>query len=360
MFINKQCHKCGNTVNAEETWIYCPVCGKPYDSKPSGSKKRRGNGQGSVTKLATGNWRASVVIEWKDSSHPIRRYKSGFKTKSEAIAYLPTLAENRPREAHSLTLRELFEEYGNIYQKSKSTWDCYKAAFKYLTPLHDRFFRDITIDEWQECVDKCPQGRRTKENIRSLLSLLYKYAIPRGWVAPELMSFRGEFIRINEPTTQPDRQGFTDDDMEKLWGHMDIPFVGVILLMCYTGFRLGEFLSVEYKNGCLIGGSKTEAGMNRVVPVSPKVEQFVPMIPYGMTPKTFREKFYAALDVCGIQNENHRLTPHSTRHTFATLIKKVTAPDKDKLRLIGHSSEEMLRYYQDVSVDDLRKITDNL
>lgn len=32
--------------------------------------------------------------------------------------------------------------------------------------------------------------------------------------------------------------------------------------------------------------------------------------------------------------------------------------DKDKLALIGHTSTEMLRHYQDVSLEDLRRITD--
>ena len=56
----------------------------------------------------------------------------------------------------------------------------------------------------------------------------------------------------------------------------------------------------------------------------------------------------------------HFYTPHSCRHTFATLLKNVAAPDADKLRLIGHTSTEMLRHYQDVDVESLRKITDEL
>lgn len=71
---------------------------------------------------------------------------------------------------------------------------------------------------------------------------------------------------------------------------------------------------------------------------------------------------------CGIDNpvleENgvrrRRYTPHSCRHTFATLMKRVPGADKDKLKLIGHTSQEMLRHYQDVSYADMRKITDAL
>ena len=61
---------------------------------------------------------------------------------------------------------------------------------------------------------------------------------------------------------------------------------------------------------------------------------------------------------CGGGKFRHKYTPHSCRHTFATLMKRVDGAEKDKLELIGHSSPEMLRYYQDVALDDLRKITD--
>ena len=361
MFVEKQCPNCGKSLSVDLMWEFCPLCGKKYSSPP-GSRKKRGNGQGTVTKISKGNWKAIAVIGWKDDTHPIRRTKSGFKTKTEALAYLPTLYEKCSTEAHSPSLKELYADFMQTHNVKKSTIDCYNSAFKYFSDLHSMEFREITIDDWQKSIDGCPKGRRTKENMRAIVSLLYRYAIPRGYVAPELMSFKGEFIRINEKgSSTSDKTGFTEDEVNLLWKYADeIPMAGVILLMCYTGFRIGEFLNLEYRDGCLIGGSKTAAGKNRIVPVSPKVERFVNHIPHDITVDAFRKEFYAALSACGIQNNDHHLTPHSTRHTFATLLKNVSAPDADKLRLIGHTSEEMLRYYQDVSVDDLREITDRL
>ena len=360
MFKQRKCPKCGKTIEADELWKFCPLCGKAYDAPAT--KKKRGNGQGSVTKISTGNWRASVVIGWKDATHPIRRTRSGFKTKTEALAYLPTLRENRPAEDYSPSVAEIFDEFISQHHRSASTITAYRAAFKHLQEFHDKEFKAMTINDWQRCMDNCPTGRQTKENIRVVLNLLYRYAIPRGWASPELMSFKGDFIRIDDKgSSTSEKTGFTEEELALLWKRADdVPFAGVILLMCYTGFRLGEFLSVEYKDGCLIGGSKTDAGKNRTVPVSPRVERFVPLIPHAMSQGAFRKQFYATLDACGIRNDDHRLTPHSTRHTFATLIKKVQAPDADKLRLIGHTSGKMLRYYQDVSVDDLRQITNML
>ena len=86
------------------------------------------------------------------------------------------------------------------------------------------------------------------------------------------------------------------------------------------------------------------------------------------TLKAFTEKvFYKALRDAGIDNPiitvagdtpRHKYTPHSCRHTFATLMKRAAGSDKDKLALIGHASDEQLRDYQDVHWEDLQRITD--
>jgi len=129
-----------------------------------------------------------------------------------------------------------------------------------------------------------------------------------------------------------------------------------------------------------VGGGKTEAGTNRTVTVAPKIQPIVDRLTKGKSsgpvfcddkgkpirPDAYRDIFYKVLEDCGINNpvtvvdgkEMHRLTPHSCRHTFATLMKRIPGNDKDKLELMGHTSNEMLRYYQDVSYEDLRKITD--
>ena len=75
--------------------------------------------------------------------------------------------------------------------------------------------------------------------------------------------------------------------------------------------------------------------------------------------KSYREVFYGVLEALGLDNPTYEVDGKQ-RHTFTTLMKRVEADSKDKLELIGHTSEEMLRYYQDVSISDLRKITDRI
>lgn len=84
-----------------------------------------------------------------------------------------------------------------------------------------------------------------------------------------------------------------------------------------------------------------------------------------LSDKKYREIFYEALKTMGLplsaaDGSARKLTPHCCRHSFATLLKSIEAPDKDKLELMGHTSTEMLRHYQHTNYNDLRKITDNL
>lgn len=66
------------------------------------------------------------------------------------------------------------------HKAGKSTMDCYKAARKYFSSVEYLRIRDIEIDDLQECIDDCPKGKRTKENMKVLCGLMYKYAVPGG------------------------------------------------------------------------------------------------------------------------------------------------------------------------------------
>lgn len=167
----------------------------------------------------------------------------------------------------------------------------------------------------------------------------------------------------------------------------DFKGAAYVLCQCYLGFRPSEFLALEVtrynrQERAFIGGAKTDAGKDRVVTVSPKIQPIIDKLvqdkingyvfsaPDGtaLSIAAYRDMFYSALDACGIDNpvegegdfRKHRYTPHSCRHTFATLMKRVAGTEKDKLELIGHTSGDMLRHYQDVNFEDLRRITDAL
>ena len=111
---------------------------------------------------------------------PIYRTKGGFSRKKDALDYIPELFKS-PKQEKKLTMQGIYDAWLPTHEGrvGKSTIDCYKAAWKYFKPLYYLPFADIDLDDLQECVDDCPCGKRTKENMKALAGLLCKYAIPR-------------------------------------------------------------------------------------------------------------------------------------------------------------------------------------
>jgi len=340
--------------------------------------KRRGNGQGCAVKIGTNNYKAIAVVGYKDEdlSKPIRRTKSGFKTRAEALAYIPIL-KNRKEEQPSLTLKAAYDKWLPSHKASVQTMDCYRAGFKLFEDCWYIALENQDIDELQQCLDNTEKGIRTKQNAKVALNLVYKWAIPRGYV-PDNLNL-ATFLKCGQGKT-PDKHGFTVQQLEKIKkGIGIIPYAEYIYCHCYLGFRPTAFLQLKEEDyneaeRAFVGGIKTEAGKNRTVTVSPKILPYVNTLIvqsnggyiFGirgeqLSYKKYRKIFYTTLEALGIQKEDdHKLTPHCCRHTFATLMKNIPAPDKDKLQLIGHTDVRQLQYYQDVNYEDLRKITDCL
>lgn len=364
-------------------------------------KKTRGNGYGSVYKLPNGKWRAERTLGYEiiPGTEKHRRKsitRSDFANKRDAVAFLPLLGtelDTRPTTAAArkhrqadktlTTLKQLYDLWLPTHKRSQSTLNCYAAGFAVFADLWDTPMRDIDVDDLQECLDSCGKGRRTQENARAALGLVYKYGIPRGFVPANVSGEANlaKFLRLCDGE-RSHRDGLSDLDLERLRGAVGrFPYAGYILCYCYLGFRPAAFLALTVQSydateRAFTGGCKTVAGIDRTVTVSPKIQPLVDLYIGGRTEgpifrdlntgkelsiKKYREIFYKTLDACGIQplsDPPHRLTPHSCRHTFATLMKRVNAPDADKLALIGHTDPEMLRHYQDVNYADLRRITD--
>ena len=378
-----QCLKCQKLI--QEDFIYCPYCGKKQVKEKRA--RTRGNGQGTVYKVGN-KYRAVVTVGYylDDKGKRKRKTKSErFDTKREAVQALSRLAnepvKKKPRK--DITFKALYDKWLPTHKAGKSTIDCYKAAMKYFEPVWFTKMQYIDIDDLQECLDECGKGKRTQQNMKALCGLIYKFGIPRMAI-PDNLNL-AQFLKVNGDDPSH-RSSFSDDEIEKIRNAIGtVEYADWIYCMIYLGFRPTEFLSLtiqdyDPKEKAFKGGAKTEAGTNRTVTVSPKIQPYIDAIigkrtggPLIRSPKgvawdysNFRQDvFYPTLEAIGIDNpkgENgvHKYSPHSCRHTFATLMKHVSGSDKDKLELIGHTSTEMLRYYQDVNISDLKAITDKI
>lgn len=373
---------------------FCAYCGKRQTKRAKST--RRSNGEGSVRKLSNGKWIAEVVLwyYWDDKTEKLRPRtisKSGFPRKADAANYIPRLREEGHRKwgksphagkKRPETFREVYESWLPTHVASQSTINCYKSAYKHFAPVHNQKMDEIDIDDLQECLDECPKGKRTKENMKALCGLVYKYAVPRQYVEKELIL--SQYLVIHEKASESRRTGLTRDELVRLEHAIGrVSYADYIFCMCYLGFRPSEALDLRVENynrqeKYFVGGAKTEAGKDRIVPVSPKIQKYIDTLVRDKIGgyvfcdadggkfdlRRFREDYFApALEDIGItaqEREARLLTPHCCRHTFANLLRDTQGADKNKLALIGHTSEEMLRHYQDADLAGLRAIVNSL
>lgn len=376
-----KCVKC--SAELPEQSLYCNYCGKKQISG-SRPKKKRGNGQGTVYQLPNKKWRAVITLAYTENGKRITRSNSTSTTKKAALELLPTLLHAPKKANRSATLKDVYDVWLPTHKCGESTKNCYRAAMNHLKPLWYVKFNDLGIDDYQECMDDCAlqghgatNGKRTRQNMKALIGLLYKYAVPRGYTDEKLIL--GEYLRV-DGGEEKRRRAFTKLEIEQIRQAVGtVPYAGHIYCMIYTGFRPSEFLGLDIAKNylpderCFIGGGKTEAGTNRIVTISPKIQPVVDKLtgnrtsgpifpdeqlrPIGL--KKFRQLFKETLSAIGI-NEDNSLTPYCCRHTFASLMIGIKADDREKLELMGHTDTSMLRHYQHPDYDGLRKITDAL
>jgi len=152
---------------------------------------------------------------------------------------------------------------------------------------------------------------------------------------------------------------FTDNEIKILWnnlGNEDIdPYniISIILIGIYSGLRPDELLEIKKENVYLeknkmIGGFKTEAGIDREIPINAKIK---PLIKKRMNKlgvylivkedgTQFNYRHY--LDI--FKNTTKKLfgkyhLPHDTRDTTATLLYNAKVDKLIIKHILGHSTK---------------------
>lgn len=263
-------------------------------------------------------------------------------------------------EEHNPTFAEVYQLYyadkfetGKEY--SAAMRGSIRAAFGNCSPLHDQVFREIRLDDLQAVVDACHLKRSSVELIVLLIKQMYRYAEARDLCEKDL----GKYVRVRSAEDDEHGVPFTEDELQILWQHSDQPTVEMILIMCYAGYRISAYTSIEVnlKERYFCGGNKTTAGKNLVCPIHsatlPLVARRIQRDGAILTTTTsaFRESMYRALAEMGIE----RHTPHDCKHTFSALCEKYGVRENDRKRLLGHRIGNVTNdVYGHRTLEDLR------
>ena len=390
------CPKCKQDNPAGS--IYCNQCGRKLSTVRKRRTKSRGNGTGCaywdhvhrywVAQITDGYRPLPDDItdpENKRQRIPIKKTKGGFKRKEDALAYCQELKNVKPEEVQ-LTLQQVYDKWEPWYKPrvDPDTFGCYRAAFAYFKPLHNDNIKSISAENLQKCLDDCPKGHRTHQNMKCTAGLLWSFGIDNHYVEKDIT--RNLFIGKGASVQ---REPLDDMEVEKIRQEIGKDrYAPYVYALCYLGYRPGEMLEIKKSqvmehNGSLyiVEGKKTAAGRDRIVPVHPKIENIIraqlyipgtdllfPQYRFTKTSKKnpvplfigFKEMsdnyfndygFRPLADRLGIPK--HKV-PYSARHTFSDKLKDAEGTDKTKAALMGHSNYKFTqKKYQSTNLDEL-------
>lgn len=340
------------------------------------------NGYGSITKLK-GNRRKPFIAR-----APTRFDKHGNETRP-IIGYfvkreeaLRALAEfnKAPATKINITLEQLYLEWKetrDFTQISRDTQNNYTAAWnKRLHVLKSQKVKDIRTGQLQAIIDNAEiaglsHSSMTKD--KALMTLLFNYALENDIVHKNY----AKFVTLPAADNTDTRDAYSDIEIATIEkAAKKIPFADCILMLCYTGFRIQEFLtltpfSYDRINKTLTGGMKTPTGKNRTIPIHPKIQKYVDKwiskngktlickddgSPYKV--KYFREEcYYSAIEqIDGVR----RLSPHCCRHTFATMCHRAGVDPIEVRKLMGHKKYSMTAHYTHTDLERLKNAVNAL
>lgn len=341
--------------------VFCCWCGKKQ-VRDQARKRKRIHGTGSVTKDSRNKAHPWVAHAPSSRFGKSRTYLGSFTTYKEAQDAIDKyIREGRP-ELYGATLETIYKLWSETHFRNVSTSAVYlyTAMWKRFDEIKGIKMEDVRTVHFQDIVNEAT-SKSAAETIKALATMLCRYAMQNDVISKNY----AEFVKIPK-FEKKEKLIFTQDQISELWKHTEDKRVQVVLFLIYTGLRVGELAALDPENvhidaGYIICGEKTEAGKNRIVPIPPAIPELSDFLQswidegnhptvLGLTaPKIRDEMFYSALYDLGmieatpnkthfIFKDKHHLTPHSCRHTFASMCATAGIQPDQLQKIIGHAN----------------------
>lgn len=335
-----KCRKCGKDIPEQSK--YCLECGaKQVQEKKKALK--RANGMGTVYKLQGRRKRPWAAAK----SRVVIGY---YKKKTDALEALERLSGKDLSERYNMTFSDVFqdwkaEHYREIGEKGVESYD---RAFAVFSPLHEKKFRELKTADFQRVLDAhMLKSYSTVSKYKQLVTQMSDWAVREEIITTNL----AKYIKLPE-NIKKEKEVFTESEIEMLKQEaITNETAKIILMLIYTGMRIGELFNLpveDYHETYVIGGEKTEAGRNRVIPIMPDGRCYFsyfserangPLLLSGYTGQkviaNFRRRdYYPLLDKLKME----RKTPHATRHTYASRARKNGMEPEILQKILGHAN----------------------
>ena len=308
---------------------------------------RNANGYGSVHKLS-GNrrkpWRVRVTKGWTEDGKQLFDNVGYCETRPEAMQLLAKYNDD-PWDTSStnVTFAKMFELWFEVEEKKMrpASRSSYLNAYRRTESIQKMIFKNIRIQHLQKIINEMEVGYIMKKNVKTLYNKMYAFAIKNDFTSKNYATFV-EVPKDKEPIKP--HVPFTDDEIKSIWSKQGEHF-DIAKILIFSGMRINELLTMETANihldeGYMIGGLKTKAGIDRLIPISRHIK---PIIQKWFDPdKKYliqkRGMSYTSVGRFWLENISGHTT-HDARHTFISLINRAEVNDVSIERIVGHASQ---------------------
>lgn len=340
--------------------------------------KRLPNGYGSITRL-TGNRLNPYLVRGPKDGNGNRKIIGCYPSEESA---LDALCSYRGDVVPSKeTLGSVYDMWSKKAYKSlsKSTIDNYKACFIRMGAYENYPISDLRTYHWQSIADDMEEEGMSLSSIskyKALAGQLSSWALQNDLIQKNY----AEFISLPKATPIGKLPFFEDEILKIEKASATDEGARLIMILIYTGWRISELCSLkpsdyDAENGILIGGLKTDNGRNRIVPVHRGIKGYVDeyysingnkdyLFSFSGKPisaEQFRTTLFPRTlsrlsippSLCFDDLKSYpptqitlplpfegeiKRTPHSTRHTFATIGNRYLEPVA-LASILGHSQK---------------------
>ena len=253
------------------------------------------NGFGRITyikdKSLRNPWRAMVTIGRDEEGKPKGKILGYYPSWEDAYYTLEEYHRNPyDLDAKTVTVQDLFDRWSESYFNELSVDSSVRtitSAWQYVPP----HFRRLNAASLK------PQAIKDfiLMDAYKQFNLMYDYAVLSDLVPvnpAKQFSLNGIGKKIEKHRN--DKVPIAKEHEQILWDDLEFGYTRMVLINIYTGWRPQELIllkkeDVDLNNWTMTGGMKTDAGMERLVPIHPKIR---PLVLYYYNKSTGDRLFY--------------------------------------------------------------------
>lgn len=390
--------------------------------------KKRKNGRGTVAYLGSGRnnpYSARILIGRKNNGNSIYYDIDTFETELDALVCLENYHKNPyplqileekykkivffPKHPYPLvpvqnpkkkileklkkdtyTFKQLFEEFKEMkfptneeikLEKERHIKPNGKFAYHYSRgmitafnnskSLYDMVYKDLRTSDFQSILNHCEKKYETLRIMKNLYIKLDEYALQEDIIEK---SYANHITLTNFKNLKTAKTTYSYEQIEYLWNirsenYKEDFIKDLLLIALYTGCRAEELLFIYTNNIFLdknyfVGGIKTQAGINREIPIHPKIKpiflkyynpenEFLFMMPNGKRTNYDYYLYHYKFNFIGKHPILNNHTAHECRHTLRTELEKQNVKQVIINSIIGHSNENIGQdVYTHITVDE--------